>query len=62
MSQDLYRGALDEDLRPLSALLWQQRIRIAWSRKTAQVCSWRCEPTLTRARRCSGAGVRANCA
>jgi GlpG protein len=26
MSQDLYRGALDEDLRPLSALLWQQRI------------------------------------
>lgn len=26
MSEALYRGALDEDLRPLSALLWQQKI------------------------------------
>ncbi|WP_439107535.1 rhomboid family intramembrane serine protease [Congregibacter sp.] len=26
MSELLYRGALDEDLRPLSALLWQQKI------------------------------------
>ncbi|WP_439102428.1 rhomboid family intramembrane serine protease [Congregibacter sp.] len=26
MSDILYRGALDEDLRPLSALLWQQKI------------------------------------
>lgn len=27
MAKELYRGNLDEDLRPLSALLWQQRIR-----------------------------------
>ncbi len=27
MPRELYRGALDEDLRTLSALLWQQRIR-----------------------------------
>jgi len=27
MSRELYRGGLNEDLRPLSALLWQQRIR-----------------------------------
>jgi GlpG protein len=27
MSLELYRGGLEEDLRPLSALLWQQRIR-----------------------------------
>jgi GlpG protein len=27
MSRELYRGDLNEDLRPLSALLWQQRIR-----------------------------------
>lgn len=26
MSEILYRGALDEDLRPFSALLWQQRV------------------------------------
>lgn len=26
MSLELYRGGLEEDLRPLSALLWQQRI------------------------------------
>lgn len=26
MAVELYRGELDEDLRPLSALLWQQRI------------------------------------
>jgi GlpG protein len=27
MSEILYRGALEEDLRPFSALLWQQRVR-----------------------------------
>ena len=27
MSRELYRGDLEEDLRPLSALLWQQRVR-----------------------------------